>query len=50
MGGLLKKKSEKIAEKNPEWYINKNSEYAKYVSSGHDYLEGNDENLGMLKK
>ena len=41
-----------MAEKNPEnkeWYINKNSEYAKYVSSGHDDLEANDESSDVKK-
>lgn len=44
--------AKKMAKKNPEnkeWYINKNSEYAKYVSSGYDDLEANDESSDVKK-
>lgn len=34
---------------NKEWYINKNSEYEKYVSSRHDDLEANDKSSDLKK-
>ena len=45
--------TKKMAKKNPEnkeWYINQNSEYAEYVSSGKEDLEANDGEISKVKK
>lgn len=44
--------AKKMAKKNPknkEWYINQNSEYSKYVSSGNEELDQEDEYSDVKK-
>lgn len=45
--------AKKMAKKNPEhkaWYINQNSEYAEYVSSGKEELELDNDEFSNVKK